>query len=279
MSSTNTKCPYNCRNGKVFNVATKQFVPCPHCGEIRTKEVSEDKVFDLADVSLSDKLHLKKPVTGLNFSMECVIPEYARRELELSSVNEVEAVLQQFVNKALLGEAPDGSYLINLGSKANIDAFVYQYIMKAYKAGISVAPFVTALDILRIRAEDERTEFIAEDAENDTQVHLTDLVKPQICVVLIDTGATQREVDAVRGLIQLRARDNLPTLVFILYWQKRLSHMCHDSDENLYHLAKLVSVKYINNKTIDDGNLSDADDIPMMTSDEFKYMFEGRNSF
>ena len=275
---SNTDCPYNCNNGKVFNVAIKQFVTCPHCGEIRAKEVSEDKVFDLVDVSLSDKLHLRKPVTGLNFSMSCVIPEYARRELDLSSVDEVEKILQNLTNSAVLGEIPHESYLINLGSKANIDAFVYQYVMKSYKAGVSVAPFVTAFDILRIRAEDERTEFVAEESEDDGRIHLVDLIKPELCIVLIDTGATQREVDAVRGLMQLRARDNLPTIVFTLYWQRRLSHMCHDSDEALYRLAKLVTVKYINNKSIGTEEFSEESDIPTMTANEFKSMFEGKDN-
>lgn len=269
-------CPYNCNNGKLFNPALKQMVDCPHCSKIRSQEVREDKVND-SEQSLCKLLNVRKSLTGLQFSMEAILPEYARSFLLPITVDAVGRVLEKLTNEIILGEKPECSYLFNLGAKANIDAFVYQYLIKAYKSGVSVLPYLYASQIHKLRLKDDYYNPDI-DTSSEDELSYTDLINKDICVVLIDAGATYKEIKSVAGLMQLRAREGLSTLIFTLSYSREIFDLVHTSDEKLQYLAKLVSVEYLNDDVAAmqrGGN--NRSNVTKMTSEQFDNMFANRD--
>lgn len=263
------ECPYSCNNGKIFNPALRQLVDCPHCSKIRKDEVRNDRLVDSGE-SLCETLNIRKSLTGLEFSINTILPEYARSFLVPDSVDKVAVALEHLTDKAVLGEKPACSYLFNLGAKANIDAFIYQYFMKAYKAGLSVCKYLYASDVYKLRIAEE--EYDSSEEAKDSFSY-SDILNKDICAVLIDTGATYKDIRAVAGLMQLRARNNLPTLIFTLCYTKDIFNLVYDSDENLLHLAKWVSVEYLRGEVTEQQR-----GVSQMSPEEFDNLFRNRNS-
>ena len=62
--------------------------------------------------------------------------------------------------------------------------------------------------------------------------------------MVLDAGAVHGDVLAVKGLMQLRAKNLRPTIIFTNVWNSSV-HDLHDNDSGSYNIAKLCSVEYI----------------------------------
>lgn len=240
-------CPYSCKDGKVYNRVSHKFEPCPHCTELRVKQVRGEEKCE-GGLSLSEYLKVPERYTGVSFSMDLLIPnKFQQSKLMPDSVEAVGDVLNMLISDATMGEVPRRTYLFNLGECADISAFVYPYMMRAYKAGLKVAPLVYSLELQRLRNKLERS-FEDEDFRPSVMDkygdNYDDYIDADICVTVLDTGASMKDLNAVRGVIDNRAEKGKATLVFTYAYFDRLFSLCSNGDEMSLRLATLVQVKY-----------------------------------
>lgn len=240
------ECPYNCKDGKLFNRATKKLETCPHCRDIREKQMRGEIPCEDGQ-TVAQKLRIPERFTGLAFDMNMVIPsKFQNTRLLTDSVQEVAAVMQGIINEATLGEVPTRSYLFNLGECADANAFVYPLLMRSYKAGLSVAPIVYSMDLqkLRYKFENSLQEDAMPSAKESFGDNYEDYISADICVVVIDAGATMKDVYAVRGIIDNRADKRKATIVITYAYFDRLFSLCTEDDFESLRLATLVQVRY-----------------------------------
>lgn len=238
MIKLSTKCPYNCSDGRVFNVALKQFVPCPHCMEKR-KEQIKTNTSDVDEKSLCEVLNIRKPLTGLNLDFDSIFPEELTKGISKESKDSVKGAMQKLTDDVIIGEIPKSSLYFGLTNFVNVDSYVYQLLLKAYKAGLSVAPSVTGYDVSTLRLATERG--IEQEAlvlESKLGCEYKDLISKDICVVTLDLGSTYFDVDSVIGLMQLRSRRGLPTVIFSYLPYKYVKFMVHTTEVETLHIAK-----------------------------------------
>lgn len=240
-------CPYNCKDGKVYNRVSHRFEICPHCSELRVKQVRGEVECE-GGLTVSELLRVPERYTGLSFNMDLVIPNrYQQMRLIPESVEEVGTVLNQLISDATMGEVPKRTYLFNLGDCADISAFVYPYMMRAYKAGLKVAPLVYSLELQRLRNKLERS---FEDEEFRPSVldkygdNYDDYLDADICITVLDTGATIKDLNAIRGIIDNRAERGKATMVFTYAYFDRIFSLCSNGDEMSLRLATLVQVRF-----------------------------------
>lgn len=247
-------CPLNCKDGKVFNRVSHRFENCPHCAELRAKQVRGDELCD-GGLSITELLKVPERYTGLSFSIDLLIPSvFQQSKLIPESVLEVEGILKALLADVTLGEVPKRTYMFNLGECADISAFVYPYLLKGYKAGLKVAPLVHSLELQRLRnklessfeSEEYRPSVLDQYGDN-----YDDYVDADVCVVVLDAGASIRDLNAVRGLVDNRAFKNKATIIFTYAYFERLFGICTHGDERSLRLATLVQVKYKRNQSND----------------------------
>lgn len=240
-------CPYNCKNGKVMNRVTRKMETCPHCAELRAKQARGEEVCE-DGTYIYDYLKVPERYTGLAFSMDLVIPpKFQQTRLIPESIDEVDIVLKSLINDVTLGEVPNRTYLFNLGECADISAFAFPFLIKAYKAGLKVAPLVTSLDLQRLRVKLERSfdlDYTPITVLEHYGDNYDDYLDADVCIVVLDAGATMRDLNAVRGLIDNRADKGRATLVFTYAYFDRLFALCTHGDELSLRLATLIQVRY-----------------------------------
>lgn len=242
-----SECPYNCKDGKVFNRLSHKLVPCPHCTELRARQARGEAECE-GGLTINEYLRIPERYTGVSFNMDLVIPnKFQQSRLIPESIEEVGSVLTGLINDATLGELPKRTFLFNLGECADVSAFVYPFMTKAYKAGLKVAPLVYSLELQKLRNKLERS-FDAEefrpsilDRYGD---NYDDYIEADICVVVLDTGASVKDLNAVRGVIDNRAEKGKATIVFTYAYFDRLFALCTQGDELSLRLATLVQVRY-----------------------------------
>lgn len=242
----NIDCPYNCKDGKLFNRATRKMEICPHCRDIREKQMRGEIPCEDGK-TVAQKLRIPERFTGLAFDINMVIPsKFQSTKLLPDSVQEVETVMQNIINDATLGDVPTRSYLFNLGECADANAFVYPLLMRAYKAGLSVAPLIYSMDLQKLRHKFENSlqEDVMPSAKDEFGDNYEDYISADICVVVIDAGASMKDVYAVRGIIDNRADKRKATIVITYAYFDRLFSLCTEDDFESLRLATLVQVKY-----------------------------------
>lgn len=225
-------CPYNCIDGFIINPYTHKKETCPHCLEKRRKEVRSG--------DHTDKLKLPPSLTGGNFVPEAVIIQDEWKYLDAESVNAVIDRMKSLISDAALGVAPDESIVFNLGKRAVDANFIAPYMTKAYTGGLTITPLLTGLDILESRqALDLREESSLSDVPR-----FKDILSKQVCIISLDAGTTKDELLAVKGLLQLRGRNNLPTIIITHVWNIDVRSMCSDIEVKRFDIATLYQVIY-----------------------------------
>lgn len=229
-------CPYNCDDGYIINPYTHRKEVCPHCLAVRRKEVRQGDHMD--------KLKLPPSLTGGNFVPDAVILKDELKILEPESVIEVIDRMKSLISDAALGVAPDESILFNLGRRAVDANFIAPFMTKAYMGGLSITPLLTGLDILQSR---HALDYREEDKLGDIP-KFPELLDKQVCVISIDAGTTREEILAVKGLLQLRGRKNLPTIIITHVWNPMVLSMCSEVELKGFDIATLYQVVYTKNQ-------------------------------
>jgi hypothetical protein len=130
--------------------------------------------------------------------------------------------------------------LFNFGHKANILNFVYPLLIKYYVAGVSVAPFLTSKDVIKLRYYISKCE-----DKKLYDVNYDDIVERKICVVWMIAGYTLMDIETVKGLMEERAAHNLSTIIVTTTLDSNLYRIESNEEDHCKYLATLNYIKYI----------------------------------
>lgn len=242
-------CPNHCVDGKIVDPYSHKRVLCRYCAEKREKFAKNDTTDKATGKTISELLNLPVSYTGNEFKEELVLPEFARKTMVKESIDTVLSKLKELMTDISIGNLPSHSVMFNLGKKANEVNFIYPYLIRGYVSGKSLVPLVTLTDLCQLRLAFEGSTY---SVNLDKNYNYNDLINRDICIVVIDAGATYTSLLAVKGLLQLRAQQLKPTIIFTNQWNNYVRDMCSEDNYNCYNLATLYSIEYTNT-TKDDG--------------------------
>lgn len=272
-------CPNRCIDGYVFDPYTKVKKICVYCANKRKELIKTNSVDDTSKASIKELLNLPDYYLGYDFSIDSVFPEFGLKYLESASVDKMKELLTELMNKVSVGELPNRSYLINLGSKVYENNFIYPYLVRAYMAGVTVSPLVYSADLVYAR------KIMEEGISDDTlPFKYRDLLKSDILVCIIDAGAVRNDIGAVKGLMQMRASNGKGTIIFTNLWNKLIGDIC-DSEADSFNIARLCSVEYIkstekqlNNNSAEQAQMRTKGTMSEMSSSDFRNLMSPRNN-
>ena len=236
-------CPNNCVDGKIFNPYTHKKEICTYCAEKREKFAKDDIKDSKTGKTISELLELPVSYTGNEFNEDLVLPEFAKKDMTPESVSSVLSKLRELITDISIGILPKCSLMFNLGKKANEINFIYPYLIKGYILGLSLVPLITLTDLCQLRLAFEGSTY---SVNLNKDYNYNDLINRDICIVVIDAGATYTSLLAVKGLVQLRAQKLKPTIIFTNQWNNYVRDICSEDDYECYNLATLYSVEYKN---------------------------------
>lgn len=249
-------CPNGCVDGFYIDPYKHKRLRCMYCAEKRKQLANETIQLEGTDTT-KKMLNLPDSFVGYGaFDMSTIIPESQTKFMKPESVDEVASILSDLLNQASIGVASEDSLLVNLGLNAYPTNFIYAYLMRSYISGMTVSPFLTARDVFLLL--DYETNCITDDVidlGDNVNVKYKDLLRTDICVIHITTGANYSHVRAVKGLMQMRAHNNKSTLIFTDAWwfnnSSSTERYLKFSLESLYSeevqskaVAKLVKISY-----------------------------------
>lgn len=273
-------CPNKCIAGYYVDPYKHKKVRCKYCDDKRKIAVKE-VVLNESEDTIADKLNLPASFIGTTCDVDSIFPKFVIKDIKEDSLRVVKNVVTDFINKATIGDLLDDSVMFNFGKKAYEFNFIYPLMMNYYLAGRTVAPLMSPLDVCRLRNEAEKYIY---SAKGDTFTYY-DLLSKDICVVLIDAGVKETGIDAVKGLMQLRANKSKATIMITNAWGSRILDMCSEGSERSLNLATLYSVeyteKYVETETRREntyGKQRSGKDIVGISSDAFNSLMSAKNT-
>lgn len=148
-----------CSDGLVFDTEQQKMVPCPLCAELREAQVLKGvSSEDGSKLGLSEKLGLRRVFSRLNVDLSQVLGELVSSSLDTEQYTALETAIQSLVGSLSLAKNPKTSVLFYLGVRADVELLAFWILGSAYKAGLSVHPFVTPFRLQGIRQKREEYE-------------------------------------------------------------------------------------------------------------------------
>ena len=273
-------CPNKCIAGYYVDPYKHKKIRCKYCDEKRRQAVKE-VIVNESEETIADKLNLPASFIGTSCDADSIFPKFAIKDIKEDSLKAIKEVVVNFINKATIGELLTESAMFNFGKKVYEFNFIYPLMMNYYLSGRTVTPLISPLDICRLRNEAEKYSF---STKGDSFSYY-DLLDKDICVILIDTGVKETGIDAVKGLMQLRANRSKATIIVTNAWGSRILDMCSDGSERSLNLATLYSVEYTEKFVETEkkreetfGKQNNGKDIVGMSTDAFNDLMRGRNT-
>lgn len=229
-------CPNHCIDGYYVDPYRHKRVLCENCAELRKKLAKEQVQLDSGE-SIAEQLKLPPNLLGYGaFNIDTAIPSSERAKIEKWSIEFVDAVLQRMIECVSLGEAIGSSMLINLGSNAHTQNFIYPFLMRSYISGLITAPCVRSIDIVTLRrlnnGEISLEDLTGTQRERYRDMSYDALLTADVCLVYMDAGSGNRydlELNAVKGLMQLRAWSGKSTVIVTDYYSEKLFDFIGDT--------------------------------------------------
>ena len=232
-------CPNRCIDGYYVDPYRHKRVKCLYCEQKRI-DIARNKI-DVLDMStnknIEKSLNLPSYVNGINFDVNSLIDKKDESMIEEKSLQEVKDSLEELLNMATIGDLPDYSLCINLGRKAHKDNLVYPWMLRLYMSGVSLSPYISSKEL-----SDLRENYGFSEVAEELGISYKDLLKRDGCFVFLDAGSTDSDINAVKGLMELRASKNKVTIVIIGLvggMTKRIS-----TDDKVKDLGYYLSVEY-----------------------------------
>lgn len=141
-----------CSDGLVFDTEQQKMVPCPLCAELREAQVLKGvSSEDGSKLGLSEKLGLRRVFSRLNVDLSQVLGGLVSSSLDTEQYTALETAIQSLVGSLSLAKKPKTSVLFYLGVRADVELLAFWILGSAYKAGLSVHPFVTPFRLQGIK--------------------------------------------------------------------------------------------------------------------------------
>lgn len=233
-------CPYHCAKGVLFNPRTHKASRCPHCAQLRQEEVY-DRLSSVDNTPVEQKLGLQERVCSkTEYSFDSLFRGSVNL-LEESSLSDVKQQLDDLVSLVSLGDLPKYSMFFNLGSRVYEQNFVNPILIRAYLAGIEVAPLQTVYSIAKMRRSVESQNY----EEKELVEEYENCLNASLCVVVIDEGVTKSGADSIKGFVYQRGRLGKPTILLTLSNATCVVYDFPTSEDDYdYCVPKMISVKY-----------------------------------
>lgn len=202
MIKLNRVCGYCGGDGRLSDGSTY----CPHCNT-HAKDIPVS-IYEIPSREFSPYMEVmasKKPFNLAEFDA------YYRHLKTASEYIKFRNQIYQIVSQVLKGEPTTTSYLIYMDNNDFIDRFTSTYLCTAYKAGLSIFPFLDTSTLWQMKTN--RNFKLPEDMYGD--INFYDAINSDIlCINLV----TQMDLFASAGiayyLVTTRGRLNKPTLIF-----------------------------------------------------------------
>lgn len=264
-------CPNKCVNGIIINPYTHKKETCSYCQEKRRDLIKYNYKSKEDGKTLEEILRLPKSFSSTSYDIDTIIPASSKKYLLESSYNDVIAELKSLMSMIKGNTLPKHSYLFNLGKKAYEGGYIYSLLASAYISGFDVAPCLSAFEIVDLRQRAERGY-----ETKDIGVSFNDLLTKDLVVIVIEAGATPFSILSVKGLMQLRAFRELPTIIFTNHYNTGVLDLTDTVPT--YNLAKYCSIEYVS-KQADEQNEQPkgkpvVNNPSSMTAEQFKNLFK-----
>ena len=210
-------CPNKCINGYFVDPYKHKKVLCSYCEEKRKKLVKHDIELK-EDADLNSVLRLMPTFEGLgNCTIDNILMKKSKA-LDMQSYDRIVEKLQDLLNKVSVGELPDESLMFNMGDLANWNSYIDAYLVRSYMSGLTTAPFLFIDDLIYSK----RVYDLGLDDTDAIDYKL--ITSSDTCLVFIDSGVTIKGIYAVKGLMEVRARYNKSTILFLKSFNPELKN-------------------------------------------------------
>ena len=221
--SGESKCSYNCSNGRIFDVNIQSWVPCPECSQKKSEEFSKNSE------EITEKLGIDGSALSGVLVPEAVIPLNERGYVEDKSFDDLSDKLNEIYSRLIQGKTIKQSYCFGIGVKGKVKELVFPLQKAAYTSGLNVVKFISAIGLSQMLLKQSLPE---------------NLFVGDLCIILINEGCSKADVSACKGVMQERAVNELGT-VFVTTWSvEACSNLLGYSDNEDCYLAKPVFIKY-----------------------------------
>ena len=259
-------CPYHCTKGILYHPRLHTESVCPYCSKLRQDNVYASKISSSTE-SVEKLLGIQERVVGkAEYSFDTIF-RGGIDKMEPTSLSEVRGELDKLVSDLSLGELPSYSILFNLGPRVFEDNFVNPILIRAYLAGINVAPLLTVHSIASLRRNVESVEYVDEDAVKKYDEY----INADLCVVVLDEGITRSGLDLVKGFVYARGRLRKATVLLTHSTLGDIFYAFASEEDYDYCVPKLVRVRFKKKEE----SLKSSDDIVSTTT---QYTRSGFNS-
>lgn len=233
-------CKYGCNdNGKYFDKITRTFKICPDHKKIRSGEVREGVTEDGLEVY--KLLGFSGDYLTYEFDESVIISKSQIAFLDSSSVEETQRGVRELVDNLTLGVPPKISITISLDRQFNADSIAVPLLLNAYKAGLSVAPLISATDYrIKVQREDN------ENTKRGTAETFRDVyLDRKVVLMIIPSGVSEYDVLEAKGLMQARAVKGNSTIFLTSKPKELLSEICAlDAEEATKYSSLFIGVRY-----------------------------------
>lgn len=189
-----------CSDGLVFDTMQQKMVSCPLCAELREEQVLKGvSTEDGSKLGLSEKLGLRRVFSRLSVDLTQVLGSLTSTSLDKDQYDALESAVQSLVGSLSLAKKPKTSVLFYLGVRADVELLAFWILGSAYKAGLSVHPFVTPYRLQGIKQK-------REDYEN---LMLSDIV------VIAYSPSMREDGYLVEDFVRQRAFEGKSTYVIL----------------------------------------------------------------
>ena len=238
-------CPNKCTDGYYFEPYKHKRIKCSYC-ENKRKEVIKNNI-NVVDYktnrTIEHMLNLPEYLNGINFDVESIITEKDKEIIKKETLESVYEQINEIMTKASIGDVPEYSIMINLGFKPLFNNLVYPLMMRYYLNGVDIAPYLNVYMIEQMRYGNQE---MKNKMEEDYKTTFNELIHKDMCIVHLDTGARKESIDSVKGLMEIRAMRQKPTLILTEVKNSNLYSLI--TDEKIYNLAHFISIEYDKNE-------------------------------
>ena len=222
-------CPNKCIRGKLFNPYTRTETDCEYCAAKRKRLIKTPVLSDL-------KEELQLPETSLGgdtydpdaifLNLHSDVLNGANKQAFIEELVVVEKQLSQ-------GCLLQHSYLFCFSTTGVfLNDYINTLMLGAYNAGIRISPYLSLIDIVRMKNEYAR-------AKSDAYKNLIDV---DLLVIYIEDCETSSSLNVLSGLMQQRAFKNKPTLLFATTWSSAF-YKISDTGITSFAIARLYRIE------------------------------------
>ena len=185
-------CPHGCNhNAQLFDRALGRFINCPYC-ERKRKEAIENGLLEENEEtsSVHEQLGFSDKYLTSYFDFDLLIPDMEKPLIDQTSLDEVRAASNELRGTLSRGELPSRSMCFGLARKGYADKFAFPMLALAYEKGLGSGKFLSSRVYYSYYMQDK---------------DLQEYYDLDLLFVLVNSGASYKELMCIRGLMEARA--------------------------------------------------------------------------